>query len=304
MNSLVIRTDKLTKRFGAVRAVNGLSLEVPRGHIYGLLGPNGSGKTTLMNMLLGLVKPTSGEFSLFDPGSDYLEALRRVGAIIESPTFYPYMSGHANLAYFQGISGKGTPRELDDLLEQVGLAPRRGDAYKTYSLGMKQRLGVAYALMGEPELMFLDEPTNGMDPAGMAEMRNLIKGLSAGGRTVLISSHLLNEVEQVCDSVAILSKGDLIAQGKVTDLVRSKDRVRVRTTDDAKAAGILSALEWVEQVDADDDGMVVTAPVHRSAELTAALSRSQVYVAAMIPIQTSLEQYFLEVTGEEEVAAP
>ena len=170
---------------------------------------------------------------------------------------------------------------------------------------MKQRLGLAYALLGDPELLFLDEPTNGMDPAGMAEVRNLIRGLATGGRTVLLSSHLLHEVEVVCDSVAILSKGKLIAQGKVDELVRSRagDQVRMRTTDNAKAIEVLSALDWVGAVTMDGESVVVTAPSERSPELSAALGRSEVYVTEMAAEQASLEQYFLDVTGSDEQQA-
>ena len=217
MDDLVIETDHLTKRYGRVLAVDGLSLKVPRGRIFGLLGPNGSGKTTLMSMLLGLVRPTDGSFTLFgqSPERGGLDReLHRVGALIETPTFYPYLSGRNNLAYFQGISGQGSPDELDSLLEQVGLGDRGGDRFQTYSLGMKQRLGLAYTLLGDPELLVLDEPTNGMDPAGMAEIRDLIRSLGSENRTVIISSHLLYEVEQVCDSVAILSHGQADSAGR------------------------------------------------------------------------------------------
>ena len=302
-DNLVIETTSLTKRYGRIVAVDGLSMEVPRGHIFGLLGPNGSGKTTTMSMLLGLVRPTAGSFSLFGAPTQHESALHRVGAIIETPSFYPYLSGRQNLAYFQGILGGGTAAELDDLLEQVGLADRGNDRFHTYSLGMKQRLGLAYALLGDPELLFLDEPTNGMDPAGMAEVRELIRNLGTDERTVLLSSHLLHEVEEVCDSVAILSKGRLIAQGKVADLLRqSQEQVRVRTTDDIAAVPILSALDWVEAVTTEAEALMVTAPTARSGELTAALSRSAVYVTEMTPVQASLEEYFLDVTGEDEGA--
>ena len=181
MDNLVIETNELSKRYGRVTAVDGLSLQVPRGHVFGLLGPNGSGKTTAMSMLLGLVKPTSGGFRLFGTGQPHREALRRIGAIIETPSFYPYLSGRRNLEYFQGVSGKGDRRELDELLDKVSLLQRANDRYQTYSLGMKQRLGIAYALLGDPELLFLDEPTNGMDPAGMAEIRDIIKQLGSEG---------------------------------------------------------------------------------------------------------------------------
>ncbi len=301
MDNPVIQTDGLTKRYGRVLAVDGLSLNVPRGRIFGLLGPNGSGKTTLMSMLLGLVRPTAGSFSLFGQSPDrggLDRELHRIGALIETPTFYPYLSGRNNLAYFQGISGRGGPDEVDLLLKQVGLEGRGGDKFQTYSLGMKQRLGLAYTLLGDPELLVLDEPTNGMDPAGMAEVRELIRSLAGENRTVILSSHLLNEVEQVCDSVAILSRGRLIAQGDVSELLQEKGRsqVRLRTTDDSKAYEILSALAWVDGVSPDNGYLVAAVDVERSWEITAALSRNEVYIAEMTPSQISLEQYFLEVT--------
>ena len=213
MNDSVIQTQGLTKKYGSIVAVDGLSMEVPRGRIFGLLGPNGSGKTTTLSILLGLTRQTSGNFSLFGGGGSHTDALHRIGAIVETPAFYPYLSGRRNLAYFQGITGKGNRAELDSLLDTVGLGTRAGDKFQNYSLGMKQRLGLAYALLGDPEILILDEPTNGMDPAGMAEIRDLVRRLGTGGRTVLLSSHLLHEVEMVCDSVAILSRGKLIAQG-------------------------------------------------------------------------------------------
>ena len=307
MNDTVIQTDGLTKRYGRILAVDGLSLNVPRGRIFGLLGPNGSGKTTLMSMLLGLVRPTAGRFSLFGapPGGGGLERqLHRIGALIETPTFYPYLSGRNNLAYFQGISGRGGSQELDHLLERVGLGGRGGDKFQTYSLGMKQRLGLAYTLLGDPELLVLDEPTNGMDPAGMAEVRDLIRGLAGENRTVILSSHLLNEVEQVCDSVAILSHGRLIAQGDVAELLQEQGQpqVRLRTTDDRKAYEILNALAWVDGVSADNGYLVAGVDPARSWEITAALSRNQIYVAEMTPAQMSLEQYFLDVTDERSVS--
>ena len=306
MDDTIIQTDGLTKRYGRVLAVDELSLNVPRGRIFGLLGPNGSGKTTLMSMLLGLVRPTAGSFTLFGQQSEkggLDRQLHRIGALIETPSFYPYMSGRNNLAYFQGISGRGDPAELDPLLEQVGLGGRGGDKFQTYSLGMKQRLGLAYTLLGDPELLVLDEPTNGMDPAGMAEVRELIRALGGENRTVILSSHLLNEVEQVCDSVAILSHGRLIAQGDVAELLqeRGQPQVRLRTTDDRKAWEILNALAWVDSVSADNGYLVAGVDAARSWEITAALSRNEVYVSEMTPAQMSLEQYFLDVTEGEAI---
>ena len=301
-DDIVIRTNGLTKRFGENTAVDGLSMEVQRGRVYGLLGPNGSGKTTTIGMLLGLLKPTAGSFSLFGLEGHHDATLRRVGAIIETPSFYPYLSGKQNLTYFQTVSGGGPRNEPDDLLERVGLSSRGDDKYRTYSLGMKQRLGIAYALLGDPDLVFLDEPTNGLDPAGVIEMRELIRSLGGGNRTVLLSSHLLHEVEQTCDSVTIISRGRLVAQGPVAQLVASggREQVRLRTTDDERAGPILAALEWVSDVAEQNGAMLVTAPIDRCGEITASLAGSEVWVTEMTPVQTSLEDYFLEVTREDD----
>ena len=270
--------------------------------MYGLLGPNGSGKTTTIGLLLGLLKPTAGSFSLFGLHGHHDATLRRVGAIIETPSFYPYLSGRQNLAYFQMVSGGGPRSEPDELLERVGLSGRGDDKYRTYSLGMKQRLGIAYALLGDPDLVFLDEPTNGLDPAGVIEVRELIRSLGDGNRTVLLSSHLLHEVEQTCDSVTIISHGRLIAQGQVAQLLASggREQVRLRTTDDTRAHPILAGLEWVSDVAEQNGAMLVTAPIDRCGEITASLAGSEVWVTEMTPVQTSLEDYFLEVTREDD----
>ncbi len=298
-NNLVIETKSLTKRYGDILAVDDLSLEVPRGRVFGLLGPNGSGKTTTMGMLLGLVRPSSGSFNLFGGSTAHREALTRTGAIVEFPSFYPHLSGRDNLAFFQEISGNSDTVELDMLLEKVGLAGRGKDRFNTYSLGMKQRLGLAYVLLGDPELLILDEPTNGMDPDGMAEVRELIRSLGDGERTVLLSSHLLHEVEQVCDSVAILSHGRLVVQGRVDELVRSLagEKIMLRTTDNAKAIELISKLDWVTDVILKDKSILISAPAIRSAEISEVLSRSAVYIAEMTSGQISLEEYYFKITS-------
>lgn len=298
--SLVIKTDRLTKRFGEVLAVDGLSLRVPSGGVFGLLGPNGSGKTTTIGMLLGLVYPTSGAIRLFggrEPGVG-LDDLRRIGAIVETPAFYPYLSGRANLRYFQGISGRGTASEVDRLLAEVDLTAAANRPFTTYSLGMKQRLGIAYALLGDPALVFLDEPTNGLDPAGVVEVRDLIRALGTGGRTVVLSSHLLAEVQQVADRVAILARGRLIAEGSVAELLQGRSEVRLRTTDDARARQLLATLPQVSDVRSEDGVLVVATPPEQVWELSRALATQEIYVAELAPVQESLERYFLDVTGD------
>jgi len=302
MDEFVIQTSGLTKRYKNVVAVDDLSMEIRRGRVYGLLGPNGSGKTTTMGLLLGLLKPTSGTFKLFGSADGHEESLQRVGAIIETPSFYPYLSGFQNLRYFQMISGVKSEEELHILIDRVGLTGRGDDLFRTYSSGMKQRLGIAYALLGDPAIVFLDEPTNGLDPEGMIEVRELIKSLGDGKRTVLLSSHLLYEVEQVCDSVTIIAKGRLVAQGQVSDLVATlgSEQIRTKTTDNLKAREILSSLDWVESVSLHEDSILVETSIERSAELTASLADAAVYVVEMMPVRTSLEEYFLEVTGRGE----
>lgn len=303
--TLVVETRHLSKRYGSVQAVDDLSLRIPTGGVFGLLGPNGSGKTTTMSMLLDLVRPTSGSIYLF--GSETagvpLRLLQRMSAIIEAPAFYPYLSGRANLRYFRAIGHHAGPDEVDRLLHLVDLAPAADRQYRTYSMGMKQRLGVAYALLGEPEVVFLDEPTNGLDPAGVAEVRELIRSLGGGGRTVILSSHLLSEVQQVADSVAILSRGRLIVQGSVAELLRGRQGVQLKTTDDARATGILGSPPLAWKVHAEEAGLVVDVLPERAWELTRALAEQGVYVAEMTPVRASLEHYFLEVTGET-VAEP
>jgi len=294
----VVETVGLTKDFGDVRAVADLSLQVPQGSVFGLLGPNGAGKTTIIGTLLGLIRPTSGTIRLFgtEINGSTDEAVRRIGAIMETPAFYPFMSGRDNLRYFQGISGAGGPEEIDDLLELVGLSARGEARFNTYSLGMKHRLGIAYAMLGDPELLLLDEPTNGLDPNGMAEVRQLLKTLGDGTRTVVLASHLLNEVEQVCDRVAILSKGSVIAEGEVSELIGRRDRIQLATTDNVAAHRLLVELDWVNSVLATDGGLLIDAPSERVAELSQALAGGGIYPTELRAISTSLEQFFLEVT--------
>jgi ABC-type multidrug transport system ATPase subunit len=295
----VIETRDLSKKFGEVLAVDALSLRVPRGGVFGFLGPNGSGKTTTMGMLLGLVHPTSGEARIFGDPARHPETLRRVGAMVETPTFYPYLTGRANLKYFQGVRRRGASGDIDRLLQLVDLGKRADSKFSTYSLGMKQRLGIACALLGDPELVFLDEPTNGLDPAGVVEVRELIRELGTGGRTVILSSHLLAETELVCDNVAVLSRGKLIAQGTIQELLREHDAVRMATTDDALAASTMRALDFVEGVRTEDGRLVVEAPTERSWEITRALAQREVYVRELVPVHRSLEEFFMEITGTD-----
>src|ERR1700704_3089706 len=293
---LVIETDGLTKRYGEVVAVDQLSLRVPKGGVFGFLGPNGSGKTTTMGMLLGLVRSTSGAARIFGAPVGRSDTLRRIGAMVESPTFYPYLSGRANLRYFQGIGRRGAPADIDRLLDLVDLGKRADSKFATYSLGMKQRLGVACALLGDPDLVFLDEPTNGLDPAGVVEVRELIRDLGKGGRTIVLSSHMLAETQLVCANGAVLSRGKLIAQGTIKELLREHDSLRLRTTDDAGAQTALAALPWIEGVAQRDGALMVTASQARAWELSRALAERQIYVNELVPQHRTLEEFFMEIT--------
>ncbi len=245
----VISTSRLTKAFGKLVAVNDLHLEVMRGDVFGFLGPNGSGKTTTIRMLLGLIRPTAGRVVVFGMDTAYQmpTILARVGAIVETPVFYPYLSGKDNLLVVAAasgmVSGKANERRIEELLELVDLREHPKLHYRKYSLGMKQRLGIAAALLTDPELVLLDEPTNGLDPAGMVEIRQLITRLAALGKTIFLSSHLLNEVQQVCNRVAILQRGNLIKQGNVDELLRGKEQVLVRLQSLEETQQAMAALQ-------------------------------------------------------------
>lgn len=225
MDSLCIRTRGLTKRFGARTAVDGLDLEVVRGQTFGFLGPNGSGKSTTIRMLLGLIRPTGGEAFVrgYSVSRERLKALARVGALVETPAFYPFLTARENVRLFGMLSAPVSERQVESALRTVGLDGRMDDRVRTFSHGMKQRLGLACALVAEPELVILDEPTNGLDPEGVREVRELIRSLAETREmTVFLSSHLLHEVEQVCTHVAVISRGRLQASGPVSELVRSQ----------------------------------------------------------------------------------
>src|SRR5438132_10007408 len=236
----IVSTRGLTKQYGnGIVAVDGLNLNVRRGEVYGFLGPNGAGKTTTLRMLVGLIKPTSGSAIVAGavPGSP--ASLAKVGAIIEAPAFYPYLSGYDNLRLIAMLCGVPVKR-VDVALDEVELTPRKQHRFSTYSLGMKQRLGIAAALIKEPDMLILDEPTNGLDPQGMADVRNLIIELGKGERTVLVSSHLLGEVEQMCTRIGVIRKGKLVAEGTIDEL-RGKSTLVIRAQPADQAMAVLAA---------------------------------------------------------------
>jgi ABC-2 type transport system ATP-binding protein len=297
-----IRTVDLTKHYKTLTAVEDLSFEVRRGEVFGFLGPNGAGKTTTIGMLLGLVRPSAGDAEVLGVSirHNLHTALQRVGAIIENPAFYPYLTGSDNLRIFARISGNDAEARIPELLDLVGLSSRGASKVGAYSLGMRQRLGLACALLGDPELLILDEPTNGLDPAGMLEMRQLIRQLAEGeGKTIFLSSHLLHEIEQVCDRVLILDKGRLIAQGGVSELLSRARGIEIRIDALEGAAAALEKVPWVRGIQTIEDRLVIDAPPERAPELLAALAGEGLFPLEVRPIVQTLENVFLKLTGEE-----
>src|SRR5437762_12494504 len=248
-SNIIISTNRLTKAFGRLVAVNDLHLQVMRGDVFGFLGPNGSGKTTTIRMLLGLIRPTAGRAIIFgmDTAQQMPLILHRIGAIVETPVFYPYLSAVDNLRVIGAasgmVSGKVNQRRIDEVLELVELRAQAKIVYRKYSVGMKQRLGIAAALLTNPELVLLDEPTNGLDPGGVIEIRQLIRRLSELGKTIFLSSHILHEVQQVCNRVAILQRGNLIKQGDVSELLRHSQQIEVRLNREDETHYALSLLQ-------------------------------------------------------------
>ena len=286
-------TENLTKRYGSRAAVDGLSLTVHRGEVFGFLGPNGAGKTTTLRMLTGLVRPTSGSAEVL--GRPAGASVAGIGALIEGPGFYPYLSGRDNLRVLARYAGAPAGR-IPRVLATVDLLDRADDRYGAYSLGMKQRLGVAAALLKEPELVVLDEPTNGLDPAGITDMRALLRRLAAEGCTVVLSSHLLAEVEQVCDRVAVVSHGRLVVQSTVEDLV-GLGRLVIEATPLADAAAVVTRLVGAERVSVVDGKLHVQTESESAAAINRALVRADVYVTGLRQEARTLEEVFLQMTG-------
>ena len=302
----VVETTGLTKRFGDRTVVRDVELRVPRGSAFGYLGPNGAGKTTLIRMLLGLTPATSGSMRLLGlpVPAERARALARVGAIVEEPRFHGHLSGRDNLRVVAAARGPEAAARIDASLERVGLAARADDRVKTYSLGMKQRLGIARCLLADPELLILDEPMNGLGPAGILEFRGFVRSFVEEGRTIVLSSHLLDEVERTCDHVAIVDGGTIVAQGSIDELRGSGHVVFVETDDRERARSVLAASSAVERV--VDDGSVLAVSVldpHVVADLNRRLVEAGVAVRRLEPQQASLEQRFLEITTRLENAA-
>lgn len=299
--SAAVSTSGLTRRFGSLFAVDHLDLELPAGEVIGLVGPNGSGKSTLIRMLLGLVRPTSGTAHVLgEPISDPLRYAHRVGALIENPAFVPALSARANLLSLARLRGLHATR-VDEVLEVVGLAGRDRESVRRFSLGMKQRLGIAAALLPDPDLLVLDEPTNGLDPAGIVEIRGLLSDLGAQGRTVVVSSHLLSEIQAACDHLVVIRYGELLFNGPTVELMaRSHEHVDVAPEDPA-AVEPLTALLQGHGWDGEPAGDVLRlrAHVEDSAAVNRAAAAAGITLRLLQPARESLEDVFLRMTGPD-----
>jgi ABC-2 type transport system ATP-binding protein len=296
----------LVKRYGEIVAVDHVNLTVERGDVFGYLGPNGAGKTTSLRMLLGLIRPTEGAVRLFgrDPLVDGARALDGVAGFVEGPRFYPYLSGRRNLRLLADLDAGANAARIEEVLELVELSDRGKDRVGGYSHGMKQRLGIAASLLRAPQLLLLDEPTTGLDPAGMRDMRTLVTRLAGEGITILLSSHVLAEVEELCNRVAIIRKGQIIYEGLLHELLHSASGgYRLHTTDDDRARTLLLALQGVEAVTAVDGGLRVQSDEAALAAATVVLGRAGIGILALVPHTATLEELFLGMTGAADAAA-
>jgi ABC-2 type transport system ATP-binding protein len=292
----VLTTNNLTKVFGRLTAVNKLNLEVKRGQVFGMLGPNGSGKTTTLGMLMGVINPTGGEFSWFGEQPNH-QIRKKIGAVLEHPIFYPYLSGQKNLE-LNAMIKECPPENIPGVLELVELTDRKDDKYKTYSLGMKQRLAIASALLNEPTVLILDEPTNGLDPMGIAEIRELIKKIAANGKTIILASHLLDEVQKVCTHFAVLKKGNLVHIGPVDDVGKGAETVEVNA-DVSNLDEILRSFPGTASISNENGFFLVTLQHEvRSRDLNAFLVGRGVVANHLVTKKKSLEKMFLEILSE------
>lgn len=293
----MLETRQLTKRFGSLTAVDELDLSVPKGSVFGVLGPNGSGKTTTLGMVLGVIHATSGHFRWF--GREAVnESRKRIGAILETPNFYPYLSGEENLRVAAAIK-EAPESNIEPVLKRVGLHDRRRDAFRKYSLGMKQRLAIGSALLGEPEVLVLDEPTNGLDPQGIADVRRLIVDIGKEGRTIILASHLLDEVQKVCSDFAVLRDGRLLHSGSVEESLGGEESVEVAAADLDALATAVRAMDGVAELEEKRDcllvrfaGQIDVARFHRG------LIHQGVVLTRLIPRRKDLEKQFLEILDQ------
>jgi len=295
----ILTLQNLSKNFGYLKAVQDLSFSIEKGNVYGILGPNGSGKSTTLGMVLNVVNKTSGKFHWFDGNVPVHDALKKVGAIIERPNFYPYMSAFDNLKLVCKIKNVATLK-IDEKLELVGLLERKNSKFQTFSLGMKQRLAIASALLNEPEILILDEPTNGLDPQGIHQIREIIKKIASQGTTILLASHLLDEVEKVCSHVVILRKGEKIYSGRVDEMVASQGFFELKTEQEDKLLSYLEKHPSFGKIK-QEDGLItafLNAPLN-SADFNSEMFKEGIVLSHLVQRKESLEEQFLLLTENQ-----
>lgn len=294
----ILTIEKLNKRFGPVHAVKNVSLEINKGNVYGILGPNGSGKSTTLGIVLNVVNKTSGEYRWFGGAMETHEALKKVGAIIERPNFYPYMTAQENLELVCKI--KGTPySKVTEKLELVGLIDRKDSKFRTFSLGMKQRLAIASALLNDPEILILDEPTNGLDPQGIRQIRDIIKNIASQGTTILLASHLLDEVEKVCSHVLVLRKGQILYSGKVDGMIANEGFFELQADNLEELKAALITHPAIEKMVLEEGKLVVyLKQAFEAKDLNKYLFEKGIYLNHLVKRKHSLEEQFLELTSK------
>ncbi len=294
-----LRTQKLTKKFGRLTAVDQLDLTIDSGQVFGILGPNGSGKTTTLGMILEVVAPTSGEFEWFG-GMDNVLARQKIGSILETPCFYSYLTATQNLRIVAHIKKCGTDN-IDNILKQVNLYERRNDKFKTYSLGMKQRLSIAAALLSDPPVLILDEPTNGLDPEGIAEVRELIMEVATQGKTIILASHLLDEVQKVCSHFCILRKGQKLHEGSVSDILGETNIVEITAPDLDNLSKLVESYQGMSKMEKENGSIFVhLKDGSTSADLNSFCFEKGISLKKLLPQSKSLEQEFLKILKEND----
>jgi ABC-2 type transport system ATP-binding protein len=295
----ILSISGLHKKFGKVHAVNNVSFEIKKGNVYGILGPNGSGKSTTLGIVLTVVNKTAGTYSWFGGNAETHDALKKVGAIIERPNFYPYMTAYDNLKLVCKI--KGAPyQKIDEKLALVGLLERKDSKFRTFSLGMKQRLAIASALLNDPEILILDEPTNGLDPQGIRQIRDIIKEIAATGTTILLASHLLDEVEKVCSHVVVLRRGVVLYTGTVGGMINSEGFFELQAQDNAQLKNVLSQYAAIGTIEEQEGRLIAypSAPLE-PAELNRYLFSQGIALSYLVMRKHSLEEQFLQLTSNQ-----
>jgi ABC-2 type transport system ATP-binding protein len=292
----ILSIKNLNKRYGKLQAVKNVSLEIHKGNVYGILGPNGSGKSTTLGIVLNVVNKTSGEYSWFGGTMETHEALKKVGAIIERPNFYPYMTAKENLELVCKIKGINYSK-VQEKLEIVGLMDRKDSKFKTFSLGMKQRLAIASALLNDPEILILDEPTNGLDPQGIHQIRDIIRLIASQGTTILLASHLLDEVEKVCSHVLVLRKGEILYSGSVSGMSTSNGIIELQSKDNEKLKETLQKFTGIDSAKEEEGKIIITSKSNIDAgELNKFLAENNIYLTHLVKRNHSLEEQFLQLT--------